>query len=88
MQSYTLSSPAKKIFLEREIPLSVIEDTLWYPDQAFISKKDSTLKLNKKIYFHPTKSQKRLLFLFFRQKKGELFIVFLTDIGENTLSSS
>lgn len=87
MQSYTLSASAKLVLLEREIPLSVIEDALWYPDQALISQKDLALRLNKKIYFHLKKSQKRLLFLFFRQKKEELFIVFLTDTSEGTLSS-
>lgn len=79
MSSYTLSPFAKMVIKERGISEETLKMALFSPEEILVSKKDLSLSLHKKIYFHQESGEKRLLLIFVKERVHEFFVLALAD---------
>ncbi len=79
MFSYALSPFAKMVVKERGISEETLKSALFSPEEILVSKKDTSLSLQKKIYFHEGRGEKRLLLVFVKERNSELFVLALVD---------
>lgn len=76
---YTFSSFAKFVIKERGISEEILRSALDFPEEILLSKKDPKLSLQKKIYFHESEGEKRLLLLFIKERNNELLVLLVVD---------